>query len=481
MRTSLLTCASISVASLLSAAASAATLTVGPNGGMYATPCEAVAAAADNDVIEIDAAGTYEKNYCVIDKAGLTLKGTGAGRAKIDAKLDPGDKLPTGNAVWVVTSDNVIIENVEITGAVDAVNKTGAAIHQTTGKGLTITGCSIHDNDSGVLVDDGAGASVTIDKSELFNNGINQGDDPGHITVGKIAKLTLTSSYLHHGLHVTMVKSSAVETHILYNRITSESDGVSRSSLDLPLGGLTYVIGNVFHRAQNDDDTRMILYAQGQGQLHPSKELFIINNTFLSDKPAIAVDTSLDPLADPLPAVRNNIFAIPGMADLVAPKEALEVNNFKGDPLFVDQANFDLHLKENSPCVDKGDPPGVGAGLDLKPMSQYMHIAQIEDRPVDDPIDVGAYEIPPPVMGTGGGGAGGMGGSSNDGGGGSQGSGGGSSSASSGSGGASSGGDEGCGCRVGEADTPKPAALIAFGVALLYAARRRRGRESAKG
>jgi MYXO-CTERM domain-containing protein len=477
MRTFLISTASLS-AFFLSATAVAATITVGPNGSMHAAPCAAVAAAVENDVIEIDTTGTYEKDYCVIDKNGLTLKGVGAGRAKIDAKLEGVEVLPLGNAIWVISADDVKIEKIELTGAKDSTKKTGAGIHQT-GKGLTVTDCSIHDNDSGILVDDDPAGEVVVERSELGFNGIDADDDPGHIAVGKIAKLTLTGSYLHHGVRVTMVKSNAAENHILYNRITSETDGVSRYSVDLPLGGLTYVIGNVFHRAMGDEDTRMILYRQGQGGFNPSKELFVVNNTFVSDKPAIAIDTSLDTAAgDPLPIVRNNIFAIPGAADPVSPKEALEANNFKGDPSFIDQSKFDFHLKEGSMAVDKGAPPEKGAGVDLTPKSEYMHVAGLADRPTDDPIDIGAYEIPGPVMGTGG--AGGEGGSSGDGGAGVGGAGQGgaaSSSSSSGTGGRDiPGDDEGCGCRVGDAGSSKSAAFVALGLALLYGARRRRGR-----
>lgn len=454
----------------LSSVASAATLTVGPT-GMYPTPCLAVAAAVDNDVIEIDSTMTYEKDYCVIDKNGLTLMGVGGARAKIDAKIEAAEVLPAGNAIWVVSGSQVKIQGVELTGAIDSQGKSASAIH-VMGKGIDISDCSIHNNDAGLLVDDDAASEVAVQKSEFFANGIDQGDDPGHITVGKIAKLMLTSSYLHHGIRVTMVKSSAAENHILYNRITSEPDGTSRLSLDIPLGGLTYVIGNVFHRAQGDEDTRMIVYRQGQGQMNPSDELFIVNNTFVSDNPALAVDASFDPAVDTLPVVRNNIFAIPGMAEPVAPKEALEANNFKGDPMFIDQKTFDLHLQEASPCVDKGMAPGMAGGFDLAPKSQYLHVAATEARPVDDPIDIGAYEIPaPPGTGGGGGaGGGGTGGSIGVGGSGMSSS---SSSSSSSGGGGGPADDGGCGCRTGDAGSPQGAALVAFGIALLYGVRRR--------
>src|SRR5437868_15409698 len=65
----------IACAFLLGAAtANAGTIRgVGP-GEPYATPCAAVAAAQDGDIIEVDA-GTYLDEECVISANGITLRG----------------------------------------------------------------------------------------------------------------------------------------------------------------------------------------------------------------------------------------------------------------------------------------------------------------------------------------------------------------------------------------------------------------------
>jgi MYXO-CTERM domain-containing protein len=475
MRTFLTATASLSVL-LFSAAASAATITVGPS-GTHPAPCAAIAAAAEGDTIEIDTTGTYTKDYCVVDKNNLTIRGVGAGRAKIDANLEDVEMLPLGDAIWVVNADNVTIEKVELTGAKNALTKKGAAVRQS-GKGLTLTDCSIHDNDSGVVVENDPAGEVTISTSEFAMNGIEGGeDDPGHISIGKIAKLTLTGSYLHHARQASMVISNAVENHVLYNRITSEADGMSLFSLDFPLGGLTYVIGNIFHRSATDPNNKMIQYRYGQGALNPSHELFVVNNTFVSDEPALGVDAAIDPQTETLPVIRNNIFDIPGMAPAVQPMEAFDMaSNLKGDALLIDKTTFDYRLKEESPAVDKGVPPGKGGDLDLTPTSQYMHTAKTEARPVDDPIDMGAYEIPGPVN-PGAGGAGGTGGGAGVGGDGQGGEGqGGASASSTGTGGRDVEPEGGCDCRMGTESSPKGAALVALGVALLYGARRRRSR-----
>src|SRR5262245_715761 len=87
--------------------ANANTLTVGP-GKQYPKPCAAAAGAVDGDLIEIDATGSYDGDVCAISKNNLTLRGVG-GRAKIDAA----GQNYGGKAIWVISGDNAVVENIE--------------------------------------------------------------------------------------------------------------------------------------------------------------------------------------------------------------------------------------------------------------------------------------------------------------------------------------------------------------------------------
>jgi len=68
---------------LATSGAWADTLHVGP-GQTFGAPCDAIAAAADGDIIEIDAGGDYAGDVCGVSKNSLTLRGVN-GRALLDA------------------------------------------------------------------------------------------------------------------------------------------------------------------------------------------------------------------------------------------------------------------------------------------------------------------------------------------------------------------------------------------------------------
>jgi len=186
--------------------AQAETLSVGP-GKPYATPCAAVSAAHDSDVIEIDASGDYAGDVCTIAKNGLTLRGTG-GRAKIDAQ----GKNAGGKAIWVISGQDTTVEDVEFSGA-SVPDQNGAGIRQE-GDNLTVRRCYFHDNDDGILSNASAQSQILIEYSEFGHNGF--GDGYSHnMYIGNVARFTLQYSYSHDSKVGHLVKSRAAENYIL--------------------------------------------------------------------------------------------------------------------------------------------------------------------------------------------------------------------------------------------------------------------------
>lgn len=462
---------------LVSASAFAATLQVGP-GKTYARPCDANQAAKDGDTVEIDASGDYHGDVCQWSQSDLTIIGVN-GRPKIDAT---GSSISNGKGIWVFYGGKVTVENIEFSGA-QVTDGNGAGIrHQ--GLDLTVRGCFFHDNQNGILGGplangqpaDGQG-EVLIETSEFARNGA--GDGLTHnMYLNHYAKVTLRYSYSHSSNVGHLLKSRAASTFVLYNRLSDDESTNVSYEVNLPNGGVAYVIGNVIEQGPdpNGEENGAIIDFGSEGPAAGSA-LFVVNNTILNNRSKGGTFVKVNGGVTAPSILRNNIFA--GAGTICDQASAVLDHNFSaGDPMLVDAANLDAHLLPGSPCVDMGGDPGAGMGQDLTPVFHYVHPAGFEPRSTVGTIDIGAYEL----------GGGGTGSSSSSGGAGSSSSsssgGAGSSSSSGGAGGGGGeGGDgaggnpineSGCGCRTAgdEGGAGAMALLLAIGAAA--GARRRR-------
>jgi len=373
----------LSLISFLAAAASAETLTVGP-GKPYATPCAAVAAAHDNDVVEIDAQGAYGGDVCQIAKNGLTLRGVG-GRAKIDAQ----GQSSGGKAIWVISGRDTTVENLEFSGA-SVPDQNGAGIRQE-GDNLTVRGCYFHNNDDGILAGASAQSQILIESSEFSQNGF--GDGYSHnMYIGNVARFTLRASYSHDAKVGHLVKSRAAENYILYNRLTGES-GSESYELDLPNAGTSFVIGNLIEQGKDTENPGMLSYGlEGTQPGNPGHTLYLVNNTFVNDHPGGGTFVNVGAQVDQPALLQNNIFSGPGT--LTNQASAISSTNFSGgDALLVDPVHFDYHLQAGSPCIDHGTAPGMANGTALTPSEQYEHPTSARSRVGVGTIDLGAYEF----------------------------------------------------------------------------------------
>ena len=461
--------AAVSVA-LCASSAFAATLSVGP-GKMYAKPCDAGKDAKDGDTIEIDAAGSYAGDVCEWNQTNLTLKGVN-GRPKIDAT---GTTIPNGKGIWVFHGDTTTVENVELVGA-SVPDANGAGIrHQ--GLNLTVRGCYFHDNQNGIL---GAPSKndtgeVLIERSEFAKNGA--GDGQSHnMYLNHYAKFTLQYSYSHSSNLGHLVKSRAVESHILYNRLSDDESVNVSYEINLPNGGKSYVIGNLIEQASDPNGEQnggIIDYGSEMAQ--PGSDLFVLNNTVVNNRTKGGTFVQINGSVSTPAVLRNNIFT--GGGTVCNQASAVLDHNFTDDPKLVDAANHDYHLLPDSPCAEAGADPGMGDGQSLTPTLQYVHPTSFEKRTTVGTIDIGAYELGGGSTGSGGGtGVGGGAATTTTGGGGSAattttgGAGGGS-----GGGSASGSGDEsGCGCSVVGDDSPGRAASALLLLAAALVVRRRR-------
>lgn len=357
----------------------AAVLQVGPTRA-FTMPCQARAAAVDGDTIEIDA-GVYAGEVCTWTANGLTLRGVG-GRAWLQAPAI----IPNGKAIWVIAGDDTLVENVEFSGAA-VIDMNGAGIRQE-GTNLTVRGCSFHDNQEGILTGADPASTILIEDSEFARNGA--GDGFSHnMYIGDVGTFILRRCWTHAAVVGHEVKSRAAVNYIEYNRITDDATGTASYSIDLPNGGIAYVIGNVIQQGPLTQNSAMVTFAQ-EGATHPVQELYVVNNTMVND---LGRGRFVNVAGAPaVSMIVNNIFwgggtALTGIGTLTSNLDGI-------DPLLVDRAGGDYHLLAGSPAIDAGTDPGTGSGYPLTPVSEY--VTDLSGRPratSGTAIDIGAFEF----------------------------------------------------------------------------------------
>ncbi|HEU4662780.1 MAG TPA: hypothetical protein VFS55_01985 [Dokdonella sp.] len=368
------------LAFLLPAPASrAATLEVGP-GHAFAAPCAAIAAAAAGDTILIDAAGSYAGDVCAWSKDGLTLRGVN-GRPRVDAN----GASAQGKAIWVVAGDDTTIENIELSGC-HVPDMNGAGIRQE-GANLTLRHAYFHDNENGILAGENTASTITIEYSEFARNGA--GDGYSHnLYIGHVARLVFRWNWSHDAVVGHLLKSRAARNDILYNRLTGEA-GSESYEINLPNGGLSYVIGNLVQQPATTQNGAMLDYLSEGAGANTDFRLFVVNNTFVNDRGSgtfLQVGGTTPALA------RNNLFVGGGTISSQA-SATLDHNVAGGADLFVDAAHYDYRLRgDAAAAIDQGVAPGTGGGESLQPASVYVHPTAGASRVAVGATDVGAYE-----------------------------------------------------------------------------------------
>jgi hypothetical protein len=361
-----------------------AVLSVGP-GETYALPSQAAAVAHDGDDVQIDA-GLYQGDVAVWRANNLTLEGVGG-----LAHLDANGRSAQGKAIWVIQGANTTVASVEFSGAT-VPERNGAGIRQE-GAGLTVVGCYFHDNEEGILAGANLSSDITVASSEFAHNGY--GDGYSHnLYIGNVRTFTLFASYSHDAKVGHEVKSRANTNYILYNRIQEDATGTASYEIDLPNGGVSYLIGNVIRKGPRSQNSTVITSGE-EGATNPVQAFYLINNTVVNDRSA----GTYVRVQGTVPTLRlvNNLFAGPFAASstvLSGNTGALTTNLVAVNPGFADTAHFDYHLTAGSAAVNAGTAPGqADDGTDLTPQYQYVDPTSVEARPVDDTIDIGAYEF----------------------------------------------------------------------------------------
>lgn len=283
---------------LLPAWVSAEVRRVGP-GQRYRTPCEAVRAAGEGDVIEIEAAGNYTGDVCAFYPKRLTLRGV-HGRARIDA----GGKTAQGKAIWVIGGGEVAVENVEFAGA-RSPDRNGAGI-RFEGRRLTVRDCAFRNNENGILTWNEPNSTLLVEYSEFDSNGY--GDGYSHnIYVGRIAEFTMRFCWSHSAKEGHLVKSRAAVTQLLYNYLDT-GRGTASYEANLPEGGNALLLGNVIVQRPSSHNPAVISVGEESAAPRPGVALRLVYNTVVNLGPAHGTMVFCGRGAPAAPVFVNNVF-----------------------------------------------------------------------------------------------------------------------------------------------------------------------------
>jgi hypothetical protein len=257
------------------AQASAETLHVGP-GETYKTIAAAVAASHDGDEIAVKA-GVYDNDYAEITKK-ITLTAVGG-----FARLRSTGLIPNRKAILITDSD-VTIKGFEFSGArvSSGDGGNGAGIRYQAGN-LVVESCYFTDNQDGIL-GDGTG-TVTISKSEFFENGATTGPSAGlthNLYLGGLATLTIENSYFHGARVGHELKSRAKRTIIRNTRVVDGPTGTASYSIDLPNGGEATIVDSQIEQGPKSQNPNIIAFGE-EGSLHPGSKLTVQGSLIEND------------------------------------------------------------------------------------------------------------------------------------------------------------------------------------------------------
>lgn len=369
---------------MLTSATHAKTWLVGPT-RQYTVPSAVMNLVADGDTVLIDS-GLYTGDVGVWNNNDLVIR-CPDGMARFNAN----GNIAQEKGIWVLAGNNTYVEGFEFYGAaVDSADGDNGAGIRVGGNGLTCRRCYFHDNQEGILTgNDTTNNNIWIEACEFDHNGVETGGAAGfehNIYVGHSTSCTIKFCYFHASIVGHEIKTRANVNYILYNYIVDGPTGDGSYSIDMPNGGLSFVIGNAIEKGPMTENSTVISYGE-EGIINPDSQLYFVNNTVVTDRNPTTF-LNIQPGTNPA-LIANNIFAGTGhpltAPDTMANVESTDTSFFH----FADPSNYNYNVTENFPGFNDATSLGSINGFSLTPTSEYMNPEDSASRPFLN--EVGAF------------------------------------------------------------------------------------------
>ena len=359
------------------------TLVVG-RGERIATLTEAARQARDGDTIEIKP-GEYRGQPAVWTQHDLTIRGVGKRPVMVADNALAEDK-----GIWVVRGERIKIENVEFRGA-RASDMNGAGIRFDKGS-LSVLRCAFFDNEMGILTANNAEMSLAVIDSEFGDSARTSNDFHHQLYVGRIGRLVLRGSRFTNGFYGHLVKSRARESQILYNMIVDGPQGHASYEIDLPNGGVVYLVGNVIGQGPESENPAIIAYGS-EGLAWNQNAVYLAHNTLINDAPRanfLAIRSNRGPEAVEVWAINNLLV---GNGDFNRPaKGRFEGNQTVARNVLIEQGGVPSRLPPQSPLRGSVRVPGQAGNFDLMPSAEFVYPAGTKAITASARLSPGAFQ-----------------------------------------------------------------------------------------
>jgi hypothetical protein len=359
---------------------------VGPS-RQYTKPTQVMPLVQNGDTVEIDA-GTYAKDVGAWNADSLLLR-CSSGYAHLDAQ----GTAAQHKAIWIINGKHNRIEGIEFSGCAiseaDGSNGAGIRLQSTS---LEVRRCYFHDNQEGILTGNDTTTEITVEASEFDHNGVETGGNAGfqhNIYVGHSRRCTIRFCYFHNSIVGHEIKCRANTSYILYNRIVDGATGDGSYSIDLPNGGLAFVIGNSIEKGPATANSTVIEYC-GEGIVNRDSDLYFVNNTIVANrKPTTFFFLQTGAHAH----IWNNLLVggtrlMNGVADTSSNLILADTSTLG----FTDARNYDYRLTQSFAGATSTIDPETSHGFSMRPTMSYVHPLDSAARN-DDPLTIGAFPL----------------------------------------------------------------------------------------